>query len=48
VTLRLSIEQAIYDKAPEVTAVEIAEDPALAHTANGNGQSRFALPMLHG
>jgi Fe-S cluster biogenesis protein NfuA len=46
-TLKLSIEQAIYDQAPEITAIEVAEGTA-SEVHAGNGHARFALPMLQG
>jgi Fe-S cluster biogenesis protein NfuA len=46
-TLKLSIEEAIYDKAPEVTAVEIESSTTSPGTA-GIGRARVALPLLHG
>jgi Fe-S cluster biogenesis protein NfuA len=46
-TLRLSIEQAIYDMAPDVTAIEV--EPGTAGEAQAaNGRARVALPILHG
>ncbi len=48
VTLKSTIEEAIYEKAPDVVAIELEEAaanvpeiPALA------GRARFALPLLH-
>ena len=44
VTLKSSIEQAIYEKAPDVAAIvveQLAETPAVA-----SGLERFALPLL--
>ncbi|HEX4124920.1 MAG TPA: NifU family protein [Tepidisphaeraceae bacterium] len=39
-TLKNSIEQAIYDKAPDVAAIEVegAEEPAADHNGNGHGR----------
>ena len=46
-TLKLSIEEAIYDKAPDVTAIEVEASTAdKAQVANG--RARVALPILHG
>jgi Fe-S cluster biogenesis protein NfuA len=44
-TLKQSIEQAIFDKAPEVTVVEIDGAGAEAALAT-NGRARVALPLL--
>jgi Fe-S cluster biogenesis protein NfuA len=44
-TLKLSIEQAIYDKAPDVAGIEV-EEGAVSEVHAGNGHARFALPVL--
>ncbi len=46
-TLKLSIEEAIYDKAPDVTAIEVEGDTA-GEAQAGNGWAKVALPMLRG
>ena len=46
-TLKQSIEQAIFDKAPEVTSIEVEADRA-TEALVANGASRFALPLLRG
>jgi Fe-S cluster biogenesis protein NfuA len=46
-TLKLSIEEAIYDKAPDVTAIEV-EGGTAGEAQVGNGRARVALPILHG
>jgi Fe-S cluster biogenesis protein NfuA len=43
VTLRSAIEEAIFEKAPDVTAVEAEEAVA---PAEGNGRTRVALPIV--
>jgi Fe-S cluster biogenesis protein NfuA len=42
-TLKNSIEQAIYDKAPDVAGIEVegVEEPAPAHAENGHGGNGF-------
>jgi Fe-S cluster biogenesis protein NfuA len=45
-TLKLAIEEAIYDKAPDVTAIEVDES-VNGHPVHGGG-ARLALPVLHG
>ena len=44
-TLKQSIEQAIFDKAPEVTAIELDEASVQA-APTANGRARVALPLL--
>jgi Fe-S cluster biogenesis protein NfuA len=44
-TLKLAIEEAVYAKAPDVTAVEVE---GLTQTWDGaDGHARFALPVVH-
>jgi hypothetical protein len=43
--LKLTIEEAVFDKAPDVAAVEIQE--SVETTAGQNGKPRFALPLVH-
>jgi Fe-S cluster biogenesis protein NfuA len=45
--LRRAVEQAIYDKAPDVAAIEIDGVPAIAHANETNGRARVALPLVH-
>jgi Fe-S cluster biogenesis protein NfuA len=44
-TMQQTIEEAIYGKAPEVTAIEVEGLPADS-SAHENGRARLALPML--
>ena len=44
-TMQQTIEEAIYGKAPEVTAIEV-EGLAIDSSAHENGRARLALPML--
>jgi len=44
-TMKHMIEEAIYGKAPEVTAIEV-EGMALESSFHENGQARVALPMV--
>ncbi len=46
-TTRLAIEEAIYAKAPDVTAIEVEDSTADAAQV-GNGWARIALPILPG
>jgi Fe-S cluster biogenesis protein NfuA len=46
-TLKRTIEEAIYDKAPDVTAIEV-EEAAGDGQPVGNGRARMALPILRG
>jgi Fe-S cluster biogenesis protein NfuA len=45
ITLRTAIEDAIYDKAPDVAAIELDEPSANGHAPN-DGKSWMALPIL--
>ena len=45
VTIKQTIEQAIFAKAPDVTAVKV-EDPAPAPTVTADGRTLIALPVL--
>ncbi len=45
VTMQQTIEEAIYGKAPEVTAVEV-EGTAEEALMSDNGRARVALPMV--
>jgi Fe-S cluster biogenesis protein NfuA len=46
-TLKQAIEDAVYAKAPDVTAIAVEEEgPHLAGT--GNGHARVSLPVVHG
>jgi Fe-S cluster biogenesis protein NfuA len=44
-TLKGAIEEAIYDKAPDVTAIEVEEAAGNGQQV-GNGRARVALPVL--
>jgi Fe-S cluster biogenesis protein NfuA len=44
-TLKLAIEQAIFDRAPDVTAIEVDGTATNGHVAQ-DGQTRIALPIL--
>jgi Fe-S cluster biogenesis protein NfuA len=46
-TLKVSIEEAIYDKAPDVTAIEV-EGETVGEVPVVTGLARVALPILHG
>jgi Fe-S cluster biogenesis protein NfuA len=46
-TLEQTIEEAIYAKAPEVTAIEV-EGGTAEEVADNNDRARVALPLLHG
>jgi len=43
--LKLAIEEAIFEKAPDAGAIEIEE--SLETAAGQNGKPRFALPLVH-
>jgi Fe-S cluster biogenesis protein NfuA len=45
VTLRTAIESAIYEKAPDVTGIEVAEETN-GQPVEANGPARFALPLV--
>jgi Fe-S cluster biogenesis protein NfuA len=49
-TLKQTIEEAIYDKAPDVTNIEVEADPepenAEPHLVESHSAGRFALPIL--
>jgi Fe-S cluster biogenesis protein NfuA len=47
VTLKTAVEEAIYQKAPDVIAIEV-EKVAGAVQTNGDGRARMALPLVHG
>jgi Fe-S cluster biogenesis protein NfuA len=44
-TLKLAIEEAIYEQAPDVTAIELDKTATNGH-AGENGQARIELPIL--
>ena len=44
-TLKTAIEEAIYEKAPDVTAIEVEGAATNGHAAK-DGQTRIALPIL--
>ncbi len=46
-TLRRTIEEAIYDMAPDITAIEIDGVPTMARAQERNGATRLALPLVH-
>ena len=46
-TLKQSIEEAVYEKAPDVTAIEV-EGASNGEAHEGNDRARVALPILHG
>jgi Fe-S cluster biogenesis protein NfuA len=45
--LRRAIEEAIYDKAPDVTAIAIDGVPAHERMYQNTGHARMALPLVH-
>jgi Fe-S cluster biogenesis protein NfuA len=48
IPLKRAIEEAVYEKAPDVTAIEVEEVEEQLPAANGQGQARVALPLVRG
>jgi len=48
VTLKQTIESAIWEKAPDAVAIEVKDAEADGIVLNGHGNGHFSLPILAG